>query len=106
LLERGRLVSARPSRKPWKALLLNLPFHSYSIPGLSSPPDWFSSRVFAFLQACFSHRLMENCLPDLCSFNTAGICRIGYPERITSYTEARETDRTSQPTFAFGTENP
>lgn len=37
-----------------------------------------------FSQAGFSPGLMEHYLPDRCSFNTAGICRIGRPERIDS----------------------
>ena len=42
------------------------------------------SQASIFFQAGFSHGLMEHYLPDRCSFNTAGICRIGRPERTDS----------------------
>lgn len=89
-----------------EALCLNLPLPSYSIFDFPSPPDSFSSLGLAFLQAGFSHGLMEHYLPNPCSFNTARICRIGSPERTGSDAKAREKDGTSQPTFAFDTENP
>lgn len=71
----------------------------------------FSSRFLLFSRACLSPSgvscgLREHYLPDLCSFNSTGMCTAWCPERTDSQTEARETDKTSQLLLVCDTENP
>ena len=91
---------ARRGRSHWalentlEALCLNLLFPFYSISDLSSPPDPFCSHRLPFFSKLASHTGWWNTTCQTAApLNTAGICRIGRPERVDSDARGESTGR-------------